>query len=101
MLQTLYRLGHSQEQKPDDLVSSLTDVRHIIALVFENNDGVIKYDRSELLHYDDPSRYLYRSVKSGKPGLFLTGSIPQDSIKKINLTGDNNAVFISNKILWF
>ena len=38
---------------------------------------------------------------SGKPGLFLTGSIPQRDIKKINLTGDNNVVFISNKILWF
>ena len=36
-----------------------------------------------------------------KPGLFVTGSIPQRDIKKINLTGDNNVVFISNKILWF
>ena len=76
MLQTLYRLGHTQEQKPDDLITHLTDVRHVIGMVFENNDGVINYYRSELFNYSNPSLYLYRSVKSGKPGLFLTGSIP-------------------------
>jgi CRISPR-associated protein Cas8b/Csh1 subtype I-B len=68
-------------------------------MMFENNGGKISYLKSELYSGDNSTKYLYSRDLSGKPGLFLTGNISANDIKK--LMNDNRSEFINKKILWF
>src|SRR5437879_5865845 len=63
-------------------------------------DSSGKYLRPERNDYD-PShsqKYLFQKT-SGKPGLFLTGNISADSIKKLS-NEINHPEFIRTKIMW-
>jgi CRISPR-associated Csh1 family protein len=111
MLDSIYQLGLVQED--DNLASLLTPIsaKHVIGIIFENNDGnkKIKYLRSELREFSSPLWYLFRRDFSGRPGLFLTGNISRqdiDRIKKIisdstDINSPEVQKFIRDKILWF
>ncbi len=99
MLQTLYQLGLGQIQDISSLLTPIHNVNTTIGMVFENKDGTIRYVRSELFEFADEHNYLFRQIRGGKPGLFLTGTIPRKDITEINLT--DNSKFIKKKILWF
>ena len=99
MLQTLSQLGFGQEQDVSSLLTPITNVTHVMGLVFENKDGKVRYITSQLSELGDQSNYLFRQMRGGKPGLFLTGNVPREDITKINPI--DNSKFIKNKILWF
>lgn len=52
LLNSIYRLGLAQEQKQEDLVTPLYDVKHLVGMIFENKNGLIKYDKSELHNFN-------------------------------------------------
>lgn len=90
MLQTLSKLGQIQEKEEE------TKFKSVIGIYFDNG----KYrSPPELLSYINNSKYLYQRDFSGKPGLFLSGGVPYEDIKKLNDL--DNEKFIKNKILWF
>ncbi len=96
MLQTLSRLGLVEDKQESD-----SRIRNVIGMNFKYNaDGVLEYDKSETHELGDISRYLYEPIKSGKPGLFLTGNIPYQEIKELRKSKDHTG-FIRRKILWF
>jgi hypothetical protein len=74
MLQTLSQLGRIEDNQ-----ESNSNIENVIGMNFKyNTDGVLEYDKSETHELGDISRYLYEPVKSGKPGLFLTGHGDQE-----------------------
>jgi CRISPR-associated protein Cas8b/Csh1 subtype I-B len=90
MLQTLSQLGRIKDKQQE----SNTKIKHVIAIKFVDN----KYIKSELHAFDGSSKYLYARDFSGRPGLFLTSTIPQLDIKQLS---DDNTKFIKKKVLWF
>jgi hypothetical protein len=53
-------------------------------MVFENEDSKVTYINSQLTELGNQSNYLYRKMRGGKPGLFLTGTIPrQDTTQQV------------------
>lgn len=65
-------------------------------MMFKDN----KYVKSELDKFNESSKYLYQRDYSGKPGLFLTGTIPSLDIKQLSNV-NTHSKFIKKKILWF
>jgi CRISPR-associated protein Cas8b/Csh1 subtype I-B len=99
MLQTLSKLGFGEEQDVSYLLTPITNVNNVIGIVFENKDSKVTYINSRLSELGDQSNYLFRKMRGGRPGLFLTGTIPRQDIIKINEIDDTE--FIRKKILWF
>src|SRR5712691_10223169 len=96
MLQTLSQLGRIEDKQ-----ESNTNFRNVIGMNFKyNTNGVLEYDKSETHDFGDSAKFLYQRDFSGKPGLFLTGTIPQTDIKKL-VGSEDNSRFIKNKVLWF
>jgi CRISPR-associated protein Cas8b/Csh1 subtype I-B len=93
MLQALSQLG-----KINDKYESISSIKHIIGMVFECGE----YVESKLYDFNasEFSNYLYQKDPSGKPGLFLTGNIPLQNVKKLS-DASTHSEFIRNKILWF
>jgi CRISPR-associated protein Csh1 len=93
MLQALSQLG-----KIKDKDESISSIKHIIAMVFDSG----KYVESKLYDFNasEFSNYLYQEDPSGKPGLFLTGNIPLQNVKKLSDL-NTHPEFIRKKILWF
>jgi hypothetical protein len=90
LLQTLSQLGRVQDKQES------SKVKHVIAMMFKDN----KYVKSELDKFNESSKYLYQRDYSGKPGLFLTGTIPSLDIKQLS-NFNTHSKFIKKKILWF
>ncbi len=85
MLDSIYRLGKVQRDEKisiNSLLTSLT-VKYVVGIQFQNRNGNIEYIKSEIFEFQDPSFYLFKRDYSGRPGLFLTGNISKDDIKKI------------------
>jgi CRISPR-associated protein Csh1 len=93
MLQALSQLG-----KIKDKYKSTSSIKHIIGMVFDSG----KYVESKPYEFNasEFSNYLYQEDPSGKPGLFLTGNIPLQSVIKLS-DADTHSEFIRKKILWF
>lgn len=72
----------------------------------KKKDKII-YDSVRLFEFQDKSMYLYKRDNSGRPGLFLSGSVAQMDVKAlIDSQGKNSEKsvvenFIQKKIMWF
>jgi len=93
MLQALSQLG-----KIKDKYESTSSIKYIIGMVFDSGE----YVESKLYDFNASEfpKYLYQGDPSGKPGLFLTGNIPLQDVKKLSDT-NTHSEFIRKKILWF
>jgi hypothetical protein len=93
MLQALSQLG-----KIKDKYESTSSIKHIIGMIFDSG----KYVESKLYEFNasEFSNYLYQEDPSGNPGLFLTGNIPLQNVKKLS-DANTHSEFIRKKILWF
>lgn len=109
MLESIYQLGLAQKDNYSSLLTP-ANARYVVAMVFTHKNDQLKYVKSELFEFDNPSLYLYKRDYSGRPGLFLTGNISGQDIDKIKkiLGGNMTKIghtevkkFIENKILWF
>lgn len=115
MLESVYILGKAlNDDKGGDnqnMSSLLTPLhaRHVIGIVFQNKNGIIKYKNVQSYDFQEPSwYYLFKRDYSGRPGLFLTGNISRQDIQKVQLLLKNSSAnknkiqkFIDSKILWF
>src|SRR5690349_13601934 len=93
MLQAISQLG-----KIEDKYGSTSSIKHVIGMIFDSD----KYVESKLYDFDASthSKYLYQADPSGKPGLFLTGNIPLQNVKKLS-DANTHSDFTRKKILWF
>jgi CRISPR-associated protein Cas8b/Csh1 subtype I-B len=110
LLDSIYRLGIVQTDEKLSITSLLTTVtaKYVIGIQFQNNKSNLEYIKSEIYEFQDPILYLYKRDSSGKPGLFLTGNISKEDIKKLKyaierfgLENQDVKEFIRKKILWF
>jgi hypothetical protein len=111
LLDAIYQLGSLQEDDDISCFLTTTFAKHVVGMIFENKDGIIKYKESRRDELQNPRKYLYRKDTSNQlPGLFLTGEIRHKDIRKIRNTIIKNpekinsfAVreFIRKKILSF
>jgi hypothetical protein len=96
MLQTIKQLG---EVSSNEVIETRTFDRVIVMKFVKNEKGKLVYDRSESRDYLNWSKYYWERDMSGNgAGLFLTGNIPSNDIKKLP---KDREVFINNKIMWF
>ena len=110
MLDSFYQLGKIQTDTIASLLSPISSIKHVIGIVFRvDNNNKISYESVNLYEFANNKLYLWKRDYSGRPGLFLTGNISTDSIKKVKTVYQksndlNNKLvqkFIRNKILWF
>ncbi|MGI0046911.1 MAG: TM1802 family CRISPR-associated protein [Nitrosotalea sp.] len=105
MLDSIYKIGLSQEEGTE--FADDPNVKQVIGISFVRKNGTVKYDSVKLSEFQDKSLYLYRKDSSGKPGLFLSGSVAQNDVKNIinSLGGMSEKKivedFIEKKIMWF
>ena len=102
MLTSLYQLGRTEEKKVNDLLTPTPTIRHVVAIEFAQHVDKMKYRKSELFNVGPQDNYLYKRDFSGRPGLFLSGTIGKKDIQilKRSDTKQKQKV-ITNKILWF
>jgi hypothetical protein len=89
-----------QEGKDDDLVTPLTDIEHIVGMMFVHDGDMIKYDDCKLYGFNknNQAQYLYRKT-NGRPGLFLASIIQSSDIRKMLV--EDRDIFVRKKIQWF
>ncbi|GEM_PF-1843289 len=105
MLDSIYKVGRIQ-----NVGSEFADnpkVKLVIGIAFIRERNKIMYDSVRLSEYQKESTYLYKRDLSGRPGLFLSGSVALTDVKKIidslGTNTENQIVqdFIEKKIMWF
>ena len=113
MLDSFYQLGKIQTDTIASLLSPISSIKHVIGIIFRvdnnNTNNKISYESVNLYEFANNELYLWKRDYSGRPGLFLTGKISPDDIKKVKTVyqksnDPNNKFvqkFIRNKILWF
>lgn len=102
MLDSIYKIGLSQNG--DSEFADDPNVKQVIGISFIRKNNKIQYGAVNLHDFKDKSLYLYKRDLSGRPGLFLSGSISQNDVKTIldkNSTNDVKQDFIDKKIMWF
>jgi len=86
LLDAIYQLGNLQDDDNSWLLTS-TFAKHVIGMIFENKDGIIKYKESKRDEFQNPIKYLYKEDTSNQmPGLFLTGEIRYKDVREIRNT---------------
>jgi CRISPR-associated Csh1 family protein len=102
VLDSIYKIGLSQNGNSE--FADDPNVKQIIGISFVRRKNKIQYNSVSLHEFKDKSLYLYKRDPSGRPGLFLSGTISQNDVKTIlnkNLTDDIKNDFIKKKITWF
>ena len=110
MLDSFYQLGKTQTNNISLFVPPISSIKHVIGIIFRiEKNKQVTYDSVNLYEFVNNKLYLWKRDLSGRPGLFLTGNIPYEDIKKIKTIYQkskdlNNEIiqkFIEKKILWF
>ena len=81
MLDSICKIGRIQ-----NIGSEFADnpkVKLVIGIAFIREKNKIMYDSVRLSEYQKESTYLYKRDLSGRPGLFLSGSVALTDVKKI------------------
>jgi CRISPR-associated Csh1 family protein len=102
MLDSIYKIGLSQNGNSE--FADDPNVKQIIGISFIRRKNKIQYNSVSIHEFKDKSLYLYKRDLSGRPGLFLSGTISQNDVKTIldkNLTDKIKNDFINKKVLWF
>jgi CRISPR-associated protein Cas8b/Csh1 subtype I-B len=105
LLSSLYKIG--QLQKDGSEFADDPKVKLVIGIAFVKKNNRIIFDSVKISEYQEKSLYLYKRDTSGKPGLFLSGTVNQSDIKNIIDTQDKSSKdeiiqdFIKKKIMWF
>lgn len=105
MLDSIYKIG--QTQKGGSEFTDDPKVKLVIGIAFIRKKDKIIYDSIIISDFRDKSLYLYKRDSSGKPGLFLSGTVAQNDVKTIidsqGTSSENRIIhdFIQKKIMWF
>lgn len=105
MLDSLYQIGVSRKDGSD--FADDPNTKHVICISFIKKNNKIKFDSVRIDDFKDKSWYLFKRDLSGRPGIFLSGSVAQKEVKKIidSIGGVSEEKivqdFIEKKILWF
>jgi CRISPR-associated protein Cas8b/Csh1 subtype I-B len=109
LLDSFYQLGKIQRNNISFLLPPISSIKHVIGIIFRlDKNKKVKYDSVKLYEFVNNKLYLWKRDYSGRPGLFLTGNISYDDIKKIkniyqkskDLNNEIIQKFIEKKILW-
>jgi CRISPR-associated protein Cas8b/Csh1 subtype I-B len=105
LLYSFYKLGLTQNKGTD--LADNPKVKLVIGIAFVKKKKKITYDSIRISEYKEESLYLYKRDLSGRPGLFLSGSVAQNDVKKIidslGKSTENQIIkdFVEKKIVWF
>lgn len=104
MLDSIYKIGQTQNAGSEFVDNP--KVKLVIGIAFVRKKNKITFDSVRLSEYQEESLYLYKRDLSGRPGLFLSGSVAQNDVKRIiaslgsNMENQVVQDFIEKKIMW-